>query len=261
MFQFFPFSNAHQLNLDWILETISKLPWTVNNTYPDEMHNINLPTVAGMSSWNGIGADGAGNVNPAEESADLDSAAIGFHIYHWIDPNTANIPTDVLWFPSGEGYCISCANSSGYICQLSNGLGGNTIATRKKNPGYPWSSWRYLNVNKPVGSNVSLNTAVVDTSEPYSITAEITNGIATIYIECKTIAPAGLGDTIASGLPVPNFGYKYGVGIIQDSGTTVLKPCRFIVDSTGLLKFSYLGNAENAGDDLVISLTYPVIDG
>lgn len=262
MFQCFPFTNAHQLNLDWILETLKTFPRTVNNTYPDEDGNINLPTVAGMSSWNGIGADGAGNVDPAEHISDLDNAAEGFHIYHWTDPDDLNIPTDATWFPSGEGYCISCANAGGYICQISNGLGQHTIATREKNPGDPWSSWRYFNNQTPVdlSSNITLNVAVVDTDEPSTVSAYVINGWAFVYIECASIAAVGLGDTIASGLPLPaNPGPPcYVWGAIQDVNTTEIKPCRYIIGPSGLLEFSYLGNCDNAHDVISLVATYPV---
>lgn len=43
MFQFFPWTNSHQLNLDWILEFLKHIPWTVNGKEADpETHNINL---------------------------------------------------------------------------------------------------------------------------------------------------------------------------------------------------------------------------
>lgn len=63
MFPDFPYTNAHQLNLDWILERLAKTVLTVNETEPDETGNINLPTVSGVTSVCGIGADGSGNVN------------------------------------------------------------------------------------------------------------------------------------------------------------------------------------------------------
>lgn len=62
----FPYSNAHQLNLDWILERISKAITSVNGTTPDENGNVNLPGVAGVSSVLGIGPDGSGNVQFSE---------------------------------------------------------------------------------------------------------------------------------------------------------------------------------------------------
>ena len=62
----FPYTNFHDLNMDWIIKSIkmlfSKSVFTVNNTAPDETGNVNLPTVAGVSSVNGVGADGQGNV-------------------------------------------------------------------------------------------------------------------------------------------------------------------------------------------------------
>ena len=66
MFNLFPFTNFHDLNMDWIIKSIktlwSKAVFTVNNTMPDENGNVNLPGVSGVSSVNGIGADGSGNI-------------------------------------------------------------------------------------------------------------------------------------------------------------------------------------------------------
>ena len=59
----FPYTNFHDLNLDWLLQQLRKAVFKVNGTAPDEDGNVNLPTVAGVSSVNGIGADGQGNVN------------------------------------------------------------------------------------------------------------------------------------------------------------------------------------------------------
>ena len=65
-FNLFPYTNFHDLNMDWIIKNLktlwSKAVFSVNNTTPDEYGNINLPGVSGVSSVDGIGADGAGNV-------------------------------------------------------------------------------------------------------------------------------------------------------------------------------------------------------
>lgn len=260
MFQFFPFSNAHQLNLDWILETISKLPWTVNNTYPDELHNINLPTVSGMSSWNGIGADGAGNVDPAEDTIDLNDAATGFHIYHWMDPNTANIPTDPVWFPAGEGYCISCSNTVGYITQLSTGEGGPTLAIREKNPGYAWSPWQYINNSLDIRSDIVLDSTNVDLTGAYEVQAKIKNGWCSGYIECVSNGILSGNARIASGFPVPLVEplNAHFIGIVKMAANPYSIPVRFAIDSNGDLRFDYLGNTEQAGDIIVVSFAYPI---
>lgn len=72
MFDLFPFTNFHDLNMDWIIKSIktlwSKAVFTVNNTMPDENGNVNLPTVAGVSSVNGIGPNGQGNVEISTQS-------------------------------------------------------------------------------------------------------------------------------------------------------------------------------------------------
>ena len=66
MFNLFPFTNFHDLNMDWIIKNIktlwSKAVFTVNNTMPDDNGNVNLPGVSGVTSVNGIGADGQGNI-------------------------------------------------------------------------------------------------------------------------------------------------------------------------------------------------------
>lgn len=90
----FPYSNFHDINMDWIINTIktlwSKSVFTVNNTAPDASGNVNLPQVSGMSSVNGIGADGQGNVQiisrptfiyrdlqSADFTANVDNGAVG----------------------------------------------------------------------------------------------------------------------------------------------------------------------------------------
>ena len=259
MFQFFPFTNAHQLNLDWILETLKTFPRTVNNTYPDEDGNISLPTVAGMSSWNGIGADGAGNVDPSEHISDLDNAAEGFHIYHWNDPDDSNTPTDATWFPAGEGYCISCANAGGYICQISNGLGSASLALRAKNPGYPWSSWEYIiTQGGDVSANITLGPMVIDLNEPHTAAAFVKNGWCYVYIEGKSDTSVGNDDIIANDLPVPEHYPIFIQGMIQDANTSEIKPCRFQIDSSGVLSFSFLGQCDNTHDAIIIQGCYPL---
>lgn len=66
-FNLFPYTNFHDINMDWIIKNLktlwTKSVFTVNNTPPDQEGNVNLPTVSGMSSVNGIGADGNGNVS------------------------------------------------------------------------------------------------------------------------------------------------------------------------------------------------------
>lgn len=266
MFQFFPFTNAHQLNLDWILETLQTFPRTVNNTLPDDNGNINLPTVSGMSSWNEIGADGAGNVDPIETISDLDNVAIGLHFYKWENPDTYNNPYGAAenvgyMLGNGGGICLSYVSAAGHAVQIANNAGSSTIAIRHLNAGDPWSTWRYDPWDALTVSPITFNASVVDTDEPSNVSAYIRNGYATIYIECRSIAAVGTNDTIASGLPLPaNPGPPcYAWGAIQDINTAELKPCRFLVQPTGLLDFSYLGHCDNAHDVISVILTYPVL--
>ena len=265
MFQFFPFSNAHQLNLDWILETISKLPWTVNNTYPDELHNINLPTVAGMSSWNGIGADGAGNVNPLENIADLNDAVTGLHFYRWENPDTANNPYGAAentgyMTGSGGGVCISYVTTSGYAVQIANNAGDYTIAIRCKDAGGSWMVWRYIEGTIDISNNVTLDTTHIDTSLPVSKFAYIQNGWCFGYFQGQSAGILSGDMTIATGLPTPlcdPVPYQF-VGMLELLPATELRPCKFMIYPNGNLTFSYLGNTEEAGDVIVAQFAYPI---
>lgn len=260
MFQFFPFSNAHQLNLDWILETISKLPWTVNNTYPDELHNINLPQVSGMSSWNGIGADGAGNVNPLENIADLDNAGLDVHFYHWSNPSTAHNPYDGDNMISQEGFCISYQNFGGYIVQLAWGAGGKEFAVRSLTYGNPWTSWSYPIVSKDIQTNIVLNSTNLDLNEFYNIQAKVQNGWCFGYVEASCTGILSGNMELASGFPVPLMepATAHFMGVIKDINTSELSPCRFGIDSTGKLLMDYMGNTQQAGDVIAVSFSYPI---
>lgn len=266
MFQFFPFTNAHQLNLDWILETLKTFPRTVNNTYPDDEGNINLPTVAGMSSWNGIGADGVGNVDPIETISDLDNAATGLHFYKWENPDTSNNPYGAAentgyMTGNGGGVCISYVSAAGHAVQIANNAGCSTIAIRSLNAGDPWSNWTYYNsVIQDLSGNITLVPTVADMDEPYTIQGWTKNGWAYIYIETTTIGPCGLYDVIANGLPLPaNPGPPcYINGIIKDVITGEPKPCRFVIDPYGHLTFTDCGEAAQALDIIIIEAQYPI---
>ena len=58
----YPYTNFHDLNLDWLIKTLRSAVFKVNNTPPDQDGNVNLAGVSGVTSVNGIGADGAGNI-------------------------------------------------------------------------------------------------------------------------------------------------------------------------------------------------------
>ena len=258
IFQYFPFTNAHQLNLDWILETLQTFPRTVNNTLPDDNGNINLPTVAGMSSWNGIGADGAGNVDPAEHISDLDNAAEGFHIYKWTDPTDSNTPYDATYFLARQGHCYSGKDNNGYITQISSGFGGNILALRSYIPGDGWSSWMYINphVIDRTG-DITFSPTMIDDNEPYEIVVKEKMGWVSVYFEAKTLGSSGNNDPIASGFPVPAY-RQYSLGYIIDALTSDIIPCRYEIDGYGHLNFGTLGNASNTHDVLIASFTYPL---
>lgn len=71
----FPFTNFHDINLDWILSKLKKAVFTVNGQGPDDNGNINLAGVAGVTSVNTVGPDSTGNVTltPADVRAMPDS--------------------------------------------------------------------------------------------------------------------------------------------------------------------------------------------
>lgn len=58
----YPYTNFHDLNLDWLIKTLRSAVFKVNNTLPDQDGNVNLSGVSGVTSVNGIGADGTGNI-------------------------------------------------------------------------------------------------------------------------------------------------------------------------------------------------------
>ena len=242
-YQNFPFSNAHQLNLDWILMTLKRFPLTVNQTSPDENGNINLPTVAGMSSWNGIGADGAGNVDPIESLVDWDAPDPGFHVYS-----------------DGTYLMLAWNNDDDVMAELVFPGPTGGIAFRTAESG-TWNDWTWIdNMCQDMSSDITLGLpSCIDQFQPYNTKAWVQGGRASVYIEGKTSAAAGANDHIAGGLPVPlTVEDGYVIGMILDSQTSALKPCRFLIDGNGDLTFSYLGNAAQAGDVLVIRAEYPV---
>lgn len=71
----FPYSNFHDINLDWILAKLKNAVFSVNGQQPDDDGNIDLPSVAGVSSVNGVGPDSLGNVtlNASDVNAMPDS--------------------------------------------------------------------------------------------------------------------------------------------------------------------------------------------
>ena len=59
----YPYTNFHDLNLDWLIQTLRSAVYKVNGTAPDSDGNVNLAGISGVTSVNGIGADGAGNIS------------------------------------------------------------------------------------------------------------------------------------------------------------------------------------------------------
>lgn len=267
LFNFFPYSNLHQLNLDWILEQLSKFPLSVNNTFPDENGNINLPSVASMSSWNGIGADGQGNVDPIETIEDLNLPAVGFHIYRWENPNTLHNPYGAAentgyMAAAGGGLCWSSFTSTDFATQLAINNGSSCIAIRTKESEDAWSVWHYMDsVPKDVSANITLGSpSCIDMTKPYSTSAIVQAGHASILVEGSLRVAAGLNDFVAAGLPIPympDIGIGYIMGVVQDSSTTEIRPCRFFVDHQGDLRFSYMGNGQ-INDVISIRGEYPI---
>ena len=87
----FPYTNFHDLNLDWLIKTLRSAVFKVNNTLPDQDGNVNLAGVSGVTSVNGIGADGAGNIQltAADLGALPDNALVA--VYGNMYPDTDNL--------------------------------------------------------------------------------------------------------------------------------------------------------------------------
>ena len=87
----FPYTNFHDLNLDWLIQTMRSAVFKVNNTEPDADGNVNLAGVSGVTSVNGIGADGAGNIQltPADLGA-IPASALNQTAFTMM-PVTANL--------------------------------------------------------------------------------------------------------------------------------------------------------------------------
>lgn len=80
MFQFYPFSNFHQLNLDWLLETVKSLPKTVNQIAPDENGNINIPGMIGGITPIENGGTGMDSVQMTDTISDIATEETDFTI-------------------------------------------------------------------------------------------------------------------------------------------------------------------------------------
>ena len=87
----YPYTNFHDLNLDWLIKTLRSAVYKVNNTEPDADGNVNLAGVSGVSSVNGIGADGAGNIQltPADLGA-IPTSALNQSAFN-MSPVTPNL--------------------------------------------------------------------------------------------------------------------------------------------------------------------------
>ena len=87
----YPYTNFHDLNLDWLIKTLRSAVFKVNNTEPDADGNVNLAGVSGVTSVNGIGADGAGNI--ALTSSDVNALPNTALVanYNSMSPDTDNL--------------------------------------------------------------------------------------------------------------------------------------------------------------------------
>ena len=241
IFQAFPFSNAHELNLDWILEYIRKLPKTVNNTEPDENGNINLAGVSGVTSVDGIGADGAGNVNLIETIADIDNPADGFHIY--------NDSYDFVFS------FMDSINSVGV--QVIVEMGFTNMGLRSFDSG-TWTDWISMDPSTiSLRDNIVFNPAVVDLLNATTRTCWQNGNWINLQIQFLTKAATAPMLIIATGCPIPVATATLGIGMIKDSQTGETFPCQVQIDDTGVLAIGYSGQAAQAGDEITIVMTYP----
>lgn len=96
----YPYTNFHDLNLDWLLQQLRKAVFKVNNTEPDENGNVNLAGVSGVTSVNGIGADGSGNISigAADVNAVPASYIVPYQVIGTLDPdNTSGLGYAYCW--------------------------------------------------------------------------------------------------------------------------------------------------------------------
>ena len=83
----FPYTNFHDINMDWILNTIKSLKntcvFSINGRLPDESGNVTVPQVEGVTSVNGILPDQYGNVNTNQSYQNEITLASGISSPGW----------------------------------------------------------------------------------------------------------------------------------------------------------------------------------
>lgn len=240
IFQAFPFSNAHELNLDWILEYIRKLPKTVNNTEPDENGNINLAGVSGVTSVDGIGADGAGNIDLVESIPDWDNPGDGFHI------GSDGAGWYVFSFMTGsDGVQIICQETADNLLIRSCSSG-------------TWSNGILMNpITQDKSGTINWNPSVVDTLNVRTITCWENSNWINLQLQFLAKAATAPMVIIATGCPIPQQTATLGIGMIKDVNTGATAPCQVQIDDMGVICMGYSGQAAQAGDEITIVMTYP----
>lgn len=254
LFQFFPFSNAHQLNLDWILEELKTFPHTVNGTGPDENGNINLPQISGMSSWNEIGADGSGNVDPLEIPYISLSYQPGLHFYKY-DVSILNIPPNTT-----EGLVISmCDDPADTGVQIAFPSDLNTIFYRTA-AARTWSAWSPIDQQIPtdLSNDVIWNDSFMDPNWPRVASVIKKSGWCFARLAGRSLSASQYAQ-IASNLPIPDIASGVtGQGFCTVYGhTDDIRAFQIYVNNTGVLSLNWSGGSTGAQDTLDMTVVYP----
>lgn len=104
MLNLFPYTNIHNLNLDWIIRRIKAAVFSVNGYTPDDNGNVQLPTVPTVSSVNG-----------QQGAVVLDAADVG------AIPDTVTVPTLTSQLVNDSGYIT--AAQAGAVSSVNGEVG------------------------------------------------------------------------------------------------------------------------------------------
>lgn len=108
----YPYSNFHDINLDWIVGKLKRAVFTINGQAPDDDGNVNLSQISGVTTVNGVGADGAGNVQltPADVNALPDSYSAPVQSVQGKTGNVILSASDVNAMPIGYTAPVQSVN-------------------------------------------------------------------------------------------------------------------------------------------------------
>ena len=277
----FPYTNFHDLNMDWILRNIgviwSKMVQTVNGIAPDEDGNVNVGTV---KTVNGFSPDSNGEVKagtirsvngvsptslPTPGSITLTPMDIGaVKTVNNTSPDAAgnvNLPT----VAGVTSVCGQGADGSGNVALTASDVGAlpDTIDPVET----------INNIQPDAAGDVAIkaqcsSSAIPDTdfTPATGVTNDYTRvnkrNVGIISLVCRFTMSASMsgGSTVMSGFPVPSGGIPmYFIGM--ELGTST--PIRFFINSYGELQTTVTtpaGQYEIAGCYIIGAVeTIPIV--